>query len=98
MRRSFGVRLASLRAIVADGVPAFLHLVVVAGVVYVATWTPWMVHSDVFEQNLSSTQYTQFTGQGHCQGETFVPDNLDTKARWPTAKEPDASGLSGVWQ
>ncbi|MFT4082968.1 MAG: phospholipid carrier-dependent glycosyltransferase [Nocardioides sp.] len=98
MRRSFGVRLAWLKTFLVDGIPAFLHLVVVALVVYVATWIPWMMHANVFEENLSSTQYTQYTGHGHCDGETYVSDDPDTDARWPTATEPDASGLGEVWQ
>ena len=34
-RRSFGVRRPVLRSALADGVPAFVHLVVVAGIVYI---------------------------------------------------------------
>ena len=98
MRRSFGVRRAWLKAPVVDGIPAFLHLVVVALVVYVATWIPWMVHAHAYEQSLSSTQYTQYTGKGHCEGTTFVPDDPDTSRRWPTATEPDAHGLGEAWQ
>ncbi|MEP9384699.1 dolichyl-phosphate-mannose--protein mannosyltransferase [Nocardioides cheoyonin] len=98
MRRSFGVRRAWAKALLVDGPVAFLHLVVVAVVVYVATWTPWMVHADVYEKSLSSTQYTQYTGHGHCDGTSYVADHLDTKKRWPTATEPDAHGLGEVWQ
>ena len=29
---------------------------------------------------------------GHCDGESFVSENPDDDARWPTATEPDASG------
>jgi len=98
MRRSFGVRLAWLKAVVADGLTAFVHLVVVAAIVYVATWIPWMVHAHVFEQSLSSTQYTQYTGKGHCDQTSYVPDDLDTSKKWPTATEPDAHGLGEVTQ
>lgn len=98
MRRSFGVTYAWAKTLLADGPTAFVHLVVIGAIVYVATWTPWLVHADVFEQSLSSTQYTQFTGQGHCDGQTFVPTNLDTSKRWPTATEPDASGFGEVVQ
>ena len=55
-RRSFGVRWATLRSLVTDGVPAFVHLVLVAFVVYVATWTGWLVHAHAYEKSLSSTQ------------------------------------------
>jgi dolichyl-phosphate-mannose--protein O-mannosyl transferase len=104
-RRSFGVRWALLKSAVADGLPAFAQLVVVALVVYVVSWTGWLVHAGTFEEHLSSTQYTQFTGHGHCEKtdgkdgeERFVSDNPDPDARWPTATEPDASGLGEVVQ
>ena len=39
--------------------PAFVHLVLVALVVYVATWTGWLVHAErVRGATLSNTQYT----------------------------------------
>lgn len=98
-RRSFGVRRAVLKSAVADGVPAFVHLVVVAAAVYTMSWAGWMAHSSAYEQALSSTQYTQYTGQGHCNDEqTWVADNPDPNRRWPTATEPDASGLGEVSQ
>ncbi|UDY24125.1 dolichyl-phosphate-mannose--protein mannosyltransferase [Nocardioides sp. Kera G14] len=100
-RRSFGVRLALLKAAITDGLPAVLYLVVVAFVVYVATWGGWLAHADVYEANLSSTQYTQYTGHGHCGGdknETYISDDPDTSAKWPTATEPDASGLGEITQ
>ena len=34
-----------LKSALVDGVPAFVHLVLVAFVVYVATWTGWLVHA-----------------------------------------------------
>ena len=97
-RRSFGVRFAVLKSAVGDGIPAFVHLVVVAAVVYVASWGGWLAHSDQYEKHLSSTQYTHYTGQGHCDGETYVADNPDNDKKWPTATEPDAHGLGGVVQ
>jgi dolichyl-phosphate-mannose-protein mannosyltransferase len=97
-RRSFGVRAALLRSLLADGVPAFVSVVVVGLLVYLATWTGWLLHAHQYEEDLSSSQYTQFTGQGHCDDKTYVSDNPDTSARWPTAKEKDASGLGEVSQ
>ena len=100
-RRSFGVRWATLRSIVTDGVPAFVHLVVIGGIVYTATWTGWLVHADEYEESLSSTQYTQFVKEQPCK-ETVKDDgttetaenNLDNSGkRWPTASEPDAHGV-----
>ncbi len=81
-RRSFGVRRPVLRSTLVDGVPAFLHLVLVGFVVYVATWTGWMVSAEDYERSLSDTQYTRFEGG----------------KPWPTRDEPDASGLGEVTQ
>jgi dolichyl-phosphate-mannose--protein O-mannosyl transferase len=97
-RRSFGVRGAFLRSVFADGVPAFVSVVLVGVIVYVATWTGWLMHAAEYEKDLSSSQYTQYTGQGHCNDTSYVSDNPDSKARWPTASEPDASGLGEVTQ
>lgn len=97
-RRSFGVRSSVLRSAVVDGVPAAAHLVLVAFVVYVVSWTGWLLHANQYEDHLSSTQYTQFTGSGHCEGDSFVSENPDKDARWPTATEPDASGPAEIWQ
>ena len=97
-RRSFGVRGAFLRSVLADGIPAFVSVVLVGVIVYVATWTGWLMHASQYEKDLSSSQYTQYTGQGHCQDKSYVSDNPNSKARWPTASEPDASGVGEVVQ
>ena len=76
-RRSFGVRWPVLKSAVADGVPAFGYLVVVAFLVYVASWTGWLVHADEYEDHLSATQYTHYEGGKD----------------WPTRTEEDASGI-----
>ncbi|MDF1605740.1 phospholipid carrier-dependent glycosyltransferase [Nocardioides sp. YIM 152315] len=81
-RRSFGVRASVLRSAVVDGVPAFVQLVLVALVVYVASWTGWLIHADTYEEHLSATQYTHHGGG----------------ADWPTRTEPDASGIGEVTQ
>ncbi len=81
-RRSFGVRWPLLRSALVDGVPAFAHLVLVGFVVYVATWTGWMMNAEEYERSLSDTQYTQYEGG----------------KPWPTRDEPDASGLGEVSQ
>ncbi|MFM6847690.1 MAG: dolichyl-phosphate-mannose--protein mannosyltransferase, partial [Terrabacter sp.] len=81
-RRAFGERRPLLRSVVLDGVPAFLALVGVAAVTYVASWTGWLVHADAYEQAFSNTQYTSYGG-----GDP-----------WPTASEPDAHGLGEVTQ
>ena len=61
-RRSVGVRYARLRSALVDGLPAFGYLVLVALVVYVLTWTGWLLHADVYERSLSDTQYGPYWG------------------------------------
>lgn len=58
-RHAIGVRGAWWRSVVVDGLPAFVSLVLVALVVYVLTWTGFLVNHEVFE--------TRF---GHGYGET----------------------------
>ena len=57
-RRSLGIRWPVLKAAVLDAVPAFVHLVVVALVVYTVSWTGWLLHAGEYEEHLSDTQYT----------------------------------------
>ncbi|WP_246081824.1 dolichyl-phosphate-mannose--protein mannosyltransferase [Nocardioides litoris] len=101
-RRSFGVRWAVLRSAVVDGVPAFAQLVLVALVVYVASWTGWLAHAGEYEESLSSTQYTGFYEERPCivdeNGERQTDNLSDDSATWPTATEPDATGLGEVVQ
>jgi dolichyl-phosphate-mannose--protein O-mannosyl transferase len=61
-RRAIGVRLPHLRSLVADALPAFGYLVVVAFVVYLVSWTGWLLHADVYERSLSDTQYGPYWG------------------------------------
>lgn len=61
-RRALGVRNARLRAALADAVPAFFYLVVVALVVYVLSWTGWLLHAGAYEKALSNTQYGAYWG------------------------------------
>jgi dolichyl-phosphate-mannose-protein mannosyltransferase len=61
-RRALGVRGALLRSAVVDGLPAFGYLVVVAFVVYVASWAGWLVHADVYEQALARNNYGDYWG------------------------------------
>lgn len=99
-RRSLGVRWALPKSAVADGIPAFGSLVVVAGLVYIATWGGWLAHANEYEEHLSSTQYRQYTGEGHCakDDDSFVATELDKDRRWPTATEKDAKGVGEAWQ
>ncbi len=101
-RRSFGLRGARLRAMLVDGVPAFAQLVLVAFVVYVASWTGWLMHAGEYEETLSSTQYTGFVRENPCvvdeDGERQTDNESDDSATWPTATEPDASGFGEVTQ
>src|SRR3546814_7063100 len=72
---------------------AFVHLVVVAFGVYVASWTGWLMNADKYEDQLSQTQYTQVvTMKAGCEAVT------DESKQWQTAKEEDASGVGEAWQ
>ena len=61
-RRAIGVRWPRLRSLVADALPAFGYLVLVALVVYVASWTGWLLHAGEYERTLSDTQYGPYWG------------------------------------
>jgi dolichyl-phosphate-mannose--protein O-mannosyl transferase len=52
MRRAIGVRLAALKSLAADAVPAFLSVVGVAFVVYFASWVGFLSHAQLFEDAL----------------------------------------------
>jgi dolichyl-phosphate-mannose-protein mannosyltransferase len=101
-RRSHGVQWASVRSVPVDAVPAFAQLVLVAFVVYVASWTGWLVHADEYEKALSSTQYTGFVKENPCvkgeDGELTTDNESDDTAQWPTATEPDAHGPAELVQ
>jgi dolichyl-phosphate-mannose-protein mannosyltransferase len=61
-RRSLGIRWAAARSLLVDALPAFGYLVLVALVVYIATWTGWLLHAHAYEQALSHTQYGPYWG------------------------------------
>jgi dolichyl-phosphate-mannose-protein mannosyltransferase len=53
-RRAIGVRAPVWKATVVDAVPAFLSLVGVALVVYVASWGAWLAHAPQYENAFGS--------------------------------------------
>ncbi len=61
-RRALGVRRAWLRSLLVDALPAFFHLVVVAFVVYLISWTGWLMNAAEYEKTLSDTQYGHYWG------------------------------------
>ncbi len=61
-RRSFGVRRALLKSAVIDALPAVGYVVVVPALVYVASWTGWLLHAEAYEKALSNTQYGPYWG------------------------------------
>lgn len=81
-RKSRGVRWSLVKSGVIDGIPAFLHVVAVAFVVYVSTWAGWLTHAHEYEEHLSNNTYTQQAG----------------REAWPSATESDAEGLGEVTQ
>ncbi len=61
-RRSFGVRRALLKSAIIDALPALGYVVVVPLLVYVASWTGWLLNAGVMERALSDTQYGPYWG------------------------------------
>ena len=53
-RRSFGVRWPVPKSVLTDGLPAFVHLVVIGALAYLMTWTGWLIHANDYEQDLSA--------------------------------------------
>jgi dolichyl-phosphate-mannose--protein O-mannosyl transferase len=97
VRKSLRRPLWFLKGLLLDGLPAFVHLVLVAFVVYVATWSGFIAHAGEYEQHLSSTQYRQYTGQGHCDDKhNYVADHLDPDKKWPTALAEGEERPGGV--
>lgn len=56
-RRRLGARKAWFVAGVLDALPGVLYLVVVALVVYLLSWTGWLINHHTYEVYLSNTQY-----------------------------------------
>ena len=81
-RKAHRHRLGVVKALLVDGPIAFASLVLVALVVYIASWGGWLQAANEYEKTLSNTQYVTYEG-----GE-----------QWPTATEPDAEGMGEVAQ
>jgi dolichyl-phosphate-mannose--protein O-mannosyl transferase len=94
-RRSFGVTFAGPKALLVDGIPAFCHLILVGLVVYIATWTGWLMHSSQYVEYLSNTQYTHYVSGGSDCGKHITFDN---SKHWPTKDQPVRHGLPGLVQ
>ncbi|RNM11895.1 phospholipid carrier-dependent glycosyltransferase [Nocardioides pocheonensis] len=61
-RRRIGPDAVWLRAALTDLVPIAAYLVVLPLLVYLASWTGWLLHASVYEQHLSHTQYGPYWG------------------------------------
>lgn len=61
-RKRIGVRRPWLPAAVLDAAPALVYLLAVPLVVYVLTWTGWLMHAHEYELALSDTQYGPYWG------------------------------------
>ena len=61
-RRSFGVKLPVLRSAVADALPGVAYLVLLPVLIYVVSWTGWLMHANVYEQYLSRNAYGPYWG------------------------------------
>ncbi|QWC84201.1 phospholipid carrier-dependent glycosyltransferase [Nocardioidaceae bacterium] len=56
-RHRAGVRTAWAKSLLVDAGPAALQLVGVAAIVYVLSWTGWLIHAAEYEQAFRDTQY-----------------------------------------
>ncbi len=56
-RRRLGVDRPWTKAALVDALPAFGWLVVVPVVIYIASWTGWLLHAEVYEKAFRDTQY-----------------------------------------
>ena len=61
-RRSFGVRRAVWKSAIIDAAPAVVYVVLFPALVYVASWTGWLLHASEYEATLSNTQYAPYWG------------------------------------
>ncbi len=61
-RRSFGVRRALLKSAIIDAAPALVYVVLLPFLIYLASWTGWLLHAEVYEKALSDTQYGPYWG------------------------------------
>lgn len=98
-RRRKGIHNAFLKSIIADGLPAFGHLVVVGFVVYLASWTGWLMNADKAERDLGKNDMRQFAStDGTCKKDGSIQASYDRAKAWPTSTEPDATGLGELAQ
>jgi len=74
-RRSFGIRWAALKSAFADALPGLGYLVLLPLVVYLFSWTGWLINHGTYEQHLSHTQYGPYWGS-YLQAKTsgFFPE------------------------
>ena len=61
-RRKLGIRGAWWKAAFLDEFPALGYLVLLPLLIYVASWTGWLMHHQIYEANLSNTQYGPYWG------------------------------------
>lgn len=61
-RRSFGVDRSVLKAAVLDAAPAVAYVVLLPALIYVVSWTGWLLHAEAYEATLSNTQYGPYWG------------------------------------
>jgi dolichyl-phosphate-mannose-protein mannosyltransferase len=98
-RRTFGVRHPTFKAFIVDTIPSAFTLLLVAFVVYVLTWTDFLIHASIYEATFGSTwgTYWQHDATG------FVPELTQSlRSLWQYHIEvwnfhtgvPDANGWS----
>ncbi len=76
-RRRTGVRWSLPKSAIIDELPALGYLIVVPLLVYVASWTGWLIHHRAYEVSLSNTQYGPYWGNYlHQRTHGFVAETI----------------------
>lgn len=61
-RRSFGIKQPIRKAALIDALPGVGYLVVLPLIIYIASWTGWLLNADVYEKYLSNNNYGPYWG------------------------------------
>ncbi len=73
-RRTLGLRHPTLKAFVVDELPSVVSILLVAFVVYVLTWTGWLLHAGEFEQAFGADWGTYWRNDAH----GFLPETIQS--------------------
>lgn len=61
-RRSFGIKRPIRKSALVDALPAVGYLVILPVIIYIATWTGWLMHADAYERQFAHNSYGPYWG------------------------------------